>query len=461
MNDRMRWIILLCGGGLLFGVAGGCRVDQQKEIATYRLVLDGPNPTTVPTLAPDSALQLIDALRLANQRNEQLAIQGEDYLQALIERHRAAGAFLPTISLGASHSVQDADGSLDLDHGRLNFDDTRDSTSASVSGQMNLFNGFGDVARLRGTTAGVEQSRQLVLDRQAQVLLDVAQTYYGVIQSERSVEVLRSTIQLQEERVRDTQARVKLGIARPLDLAQSQADLATTRASLVQAINNVATGRATLAYLIGLPAIEGPLIDAYAVPDNVGAIDAWQALAAQRRADLLAAINQVQAARYRVDAAIAQYYPSISIDVQQLLYANPETGDWLASINANLPIFSAYQIESDVRTAWSIYRQAALNEHSIERQAIRDVRVAYADFIASAERVRELEAAVTAAREALRLAEESYKLGNATNLERLDAQDTLLNAELQLVREQFDQKANYLALLRAAGVIGETVSPMQ
>lgn len=438
----------------MFVVSAGCRVDQEKEIATYRRVLDGPNPTTLPAIADDAPLKLIDALRLANAHNEQLAIRGEDYLQALIDKRRAAGAFLPTITLGGRHSIQDADGTLDLDDGRFDFDDTRDSTSASIGGSMNVFNGFGDVARLRGAGASVEQLRQQVIDQQAEVLLNVAQTYYGVMQSERSVQVLRGTIALQEERVRDTQARVRLGIARPLDSAQSQADLATTRAALVQAINNVETGRATLAFLIGQSAVTGPLSDEFSVAADVAAIDQWHALAVERRADLLAAQNQSQAARFRVDAAFSQYYPSVSIDLDQLLYADPESSDWMASINANLPIFSAHQIESDVRAAWSTYRQSALNERSIERQVVQDVRIAFSDLKTSLQRIDDLDAAVVAAREALRLADESYRLGNATNLERLDAQDTLLNAELQLVREQFGQKSNYLALLRAAGMLG-------
>jgi outer membrane protein len=439
---------------LMMSLAAGCAVDQAREVATYRAVLDGPDPTTAPVIPIDGPLSLVDALRLANAHNEQLAIRGEDYLQALIEKNRAAGAFLPTIGLSGSYSLQDAGDGFIVDDNFLEIDNATDQTSLSANAGMNVFNGGGDVATLKQRAATAEQRRNLVLDEQASVLLNVSQTYYGVIQSERSAEVLENTILLQEERVRDTTTRVELGIARPLDQAQSQADLASTRASLVEVRNNVDTGRATLAFLIGQEAVDGPLIDAYDVPEVVVGRDEWQGIANDHRPDLAAAIKQVEAARHRVDAAFAQYFPSVSIDFQQLLYVDPDsTGDWSGALIANLPIFSAGQIEADVRTAWSQYRQAALNESSVRREIRQDVRNALTDFSASRQRIIELDAAVIAAREAYRLADESYRLGNATNLERLDAQDTLLNAELQLVREQFAHKSDYLALLRAVGLL--------
>jgi outer membrane protein TolC len=61
---------------------------------------------------------------------------------------------------------------------------------------------------------------------------------------------------------------------------------------------------------------------------------------------------------------------------------------------------------------------------------------------------------VQAAEEALRQAEESYRAGLATNLERLTAQDAVLTAQLQLTSELFDHKVFYLTLLRAIGGLG-------
>src|SRR6266850_947862 len=181
--------------------AGGCHLDQQKEVARYRKVLDADAPPI--DFTPGAPLSLEQALALANQHNERLALRGEDYLQALIAKDRAASNFLPTI----------------------------------------------------------EQRRGLLLDAQAIVLLDVARTYYQVLRSERSVEVLKNSLNLQDERVRDFQARRRAGVVRPLDVAQTEAQASATRVSLIDARNDVVNGRTTLAFLVGAPVASSPLID--------------------------------------------------------------------------------------------------------------------------------------------------------------------------------------------------------
>ena len=86
--------------------AGGCHLNQQKEVARYRKVLDADAPPI--EFTPGAPLSLEQALALANQHNERLGLRGEDYLQALIAKDRAASNFLPTISLAPTYFQQDA-----------------------------------------------------------------------------------------------------------------------------------------------------------------------------------------------------------------------------------------------------------------------------------------------------------------------------------------------------------------
>jgi hypothetical protein len=87
---------------LLCAVAAGCAVDQRKEVGIYRRVLDGDGRVEKVVYHPGDVLTLDAALRLANQDNERIAMAGEDYLQALINKDRAASTFLPTVSLDPS-----------------------------------------------------------------------------------------------------------------------------------------------------------------------------------------------------------------------------------------------------------------------------------------------------------------------------------------------------------------------
>lgn len=440
---------------LISSVLAGCKVDQAKEVRLYRSLLDkGVEPVAFDVGEP---LTLEEALRLANQHNERLGIQGEFYVQALIDKRRAAAAFFPTISLAPSHFRQDPAGET----GGRNPDRRTD-----VPVRGSLFTSVGDIANLLATGRTIEQQRALLLDLQAVILLETAQTYYQVLLAERSVEVLRNSLRVQEERLRDTRGRQAAGVGRALDVAQTEAQYAATRVGLISAMNSVRTGREALALLTGAPVQASPLVDAMEPPPELAPVEELTRAALEGRQDLAAARAAIEAARFDIDAAVARYYPSISLNVNAFLEreSSPTESDWNATLSANLPIFTAGLIHADVRTAWSLLRQAKLNESATRRQIGSDVAIAYENFISSRNRLDQLEVQVAAAEEALRQSEQSYKAGLATNLDRLTAQDALLSAQLQLTAELFDQKVFYLTLLRAVGGLstrlpGESAAP--
>ncbi|HEX2971894.1 MAG TPA: TolC family protein [Tepidisphaeraceae bacterium] len=416
----------------------GCAVNQAKEVATYRKVI-GADREIAPFIAGEP-LTLERALELSNQYNERLGLQGEQYLQSLINRDRAAAAFMPTVNLVPTATI--GGGSASTLTG-----------SVPVNGSMNVFNGFQDLNNFRSAKLTIEQQRALLLNAQAGLLLDVAGIYYQILRSEASVEVLRNTLTLQEERVRDMQTRLKVGWAKLLDVAQSEAQASDTRVLLLDAKRDVINGRSTLAFLVAAPVQDSTLSDAMRIPQQVASLEQLQNIAVNNRQDLAAAAVAVGAARYAVSAAVGQYYPSLSVDVNAILARRNlvSDSDWNAIFVANLPIFSAGLIEADVRQAWSVYRQAKLAESQTRRQVVEDVEIAYHNLQISYERLKELEVEFAAAEAALRLAEEQFTAGLATNLERLRAQDQRLAARLRLVSEQFDQKVFYLNLLRAVG----------
>lgn len=423
-------------------LVAGCSVDQAQEVATYRQVLDGDKPPAVPPFKATDDLDLDQALALANLHNETLMLQGEDYLQALIDENRAAATFLPIVNLTPSFQARHNSGGIGTTTGR----------GLPLNGSMNIFRGFRDVALIQASAATSEQRRQLLLDQQATLMLNVAETFYQILRSEQSTEVLESSLKLQAERLRDIRARMKLGIARPLDVAQTEADEAAAQVVLLQAKSDARNGRATLAFLIGAPSVEGKLIDAFEAPATVEPCAEFEAEALATRQDLLAAQAAVVAARHDVDAAFRQYYPSVDLSVSYIIAETPSLGNvWSLALSGLVPIFSAGLIHDDVRTAWSRYRQSVASESLLARQVAEDVQIAYENFATSRLKVAQLQTEVTAAQRAYDLSDRSYQLGGASNLDRLTAQNTLLTSQLQLTSEQFNLKVFYLDLLRATG----------
>jgi outer membrane protein TolC len=451
-------------------LASGCRFD--KDVPRYRAVLDGPHPATMPAYLADQPLPLLRALQLANADDEAIGISGENYIQALAQKMRDAGNFLPTLSLapvydlskgGSGSGVSFASGGSSASTGGIVLTSTPGAITHDFSVPLgtSLTGSLSNVSTYQSAGQTAEQDKLLLLNERETILLQVVQSYYTALTDERQVAVYESSVKFKSEKVRDQEARLKLGAVKPLDLATSQSDLAATRVSLIQSRTDAANARSALARLMGVSEVRGPLIDAYEPPQAVPGMEDWQVNAKQNRQDLLAAARATEAARLKVEAAIREYFPSVTINFNYFLYNDPISSQvWTAGLTGNIPIFSALSIEADVRSAWSVYRQSSLSESQTRRQVTDDVNEGYQNLTNAREKIRELEIEVTAAQKAADLAERSYQLGSESNLDRLTQQDNLLTAQLALVSGQFTEKSSYLNLLRASGKLGEILRPI-
>jgi outer membrane protein len=444
LSQLYRYSTIITALLLVACLVAGCHPDQAKAVKTYRDVYAVPGDDSA--AEPNQPLPLRKALLLANGRNEQLAIAGENYLQALIDRKRAVANFLPTLSLGAEHTQTATD---NLSPGTASH-----QTNTFASARMNVFNGGSDIANLKAKDATIAQQKQLLLDAQESLLVDVARVYYATLRSEQSTVVLENSLKVQEERVRDMQARAKAGVARPLDVYQTEASASAARVQWIDSRNQVAIGRELLIFLLNAPVRDSVLVDDYNIPAGIPDLAGLHDSAEKNRKDLLASQAASDAARQQVEVVFGRYYPSVNVDFTALLSQHPAEGpDWASFISANVPVFSAGRIEADLETAWSQFRQAELARQSLARQVTQDIEGTYRNFQSSNKRLAELQVQVTAAEQAFRQADQSYNIGFATNLERLVAQDQMLNAQLQLAGERYDNKIFYLGLLRATGTM--------
>lgn len=436
----------------------GCAVNQEREVATYREVLDAGQPTLAEPFQPADSLSLAQALTLANAGSETLAIIGENYLQALIDKDRAFARFLPTIGLAPAYMRQEKT-SLGAENSLIS-EFVRDETlDVPVQGGLDI-SPVTDTANLNAADLEAARQRALLLDQRAVVLLDVAQTYYQVLSAEAESDVLAHSVEVQTRRVSDIRVQRDAGVARSLDVAQAEAQLAETRAALIRAENDAANGRAMLALLLGVSSVEGPLTDGFAVPAADFSMDAITLQATDRRQDLKASKALLEVSAKRLQSAWGEYFPSVSLNLSQYLSREsfPSDVDWTALLTVRVPLFSAGLTHADVRSAYSRLRQAGLADSLVRRQILKDLRSAREDLMDVDRRIEQIEIQVTASREAMRLAEAAYRSGLATNLSRITVQDQLLRAELAETRARFERNVAYLRLLRATGGLDATLS---
>lgn len=461
---HLRWVAglvpaVLINSVLVFIFISGCSVNQARDVQVYRKVLDaGPRCVALSPFHSKDPLTLRQAMGLASAHNEQLAVAGENYLQVLIDKDRAFAAFLPSISLAPAFMHQDkvALGAGNSIIATLVPDHT---TDVSVSGNFNL-HPFRDLPALQAAGDSAQMQRALLLDSQAVLMMDVARTYFEVMYSEKKVRVLQYSIKVGQQRLKDMEVKQKAGVVLPVDVSLSQAQLAKTRNTLIQAKDDVKNGRAMLAFLIAVPAVKGQLTNGVNVPSTVWRIDSLLKQAHEHRQDLMAAHDHVKVAASALKAAWGEYFPSVSLNLAYYLSRDtfPNDVDWTSLIRVNLPIFSAGLIHADVRTAYSRLRQARLVESNIRRQVLKDLRVAVENLKRDDQQIGQLCIQVKAAKDGRLQAEAGFDAGLGTKLERLISEDGLLSAELALSAARFNQNIDYLNLLRVTGVLDPNIS---
>jgi len=435
MNNKAGYWTKVILIGALVATFAGC-TTWSGDVAKYRQVLDGSQQAAQLNYQADDPLSLSRALELANADNESIASRGENYIQALAEKMRQAGTFLPTVTLAPSYSASN------------NAHQTSVPLNVSATGSLS------QVSSIQAADYTAQERAQELLSERESVLLQVAQAYYSVLTYERQAEVYQNSVKVKTEKVRDQQERLRVGKTRALDLAQSQADLAGTRVTLTQTRTNATNARSALARLMAVPAVKGPLVDGLMLPQDIPTLDQWQSGAESSRQDLRAAAQALAASQANLEAAIRQYYPSLTFNFSYLLHSDPTSmQSWTSLFSANLPLFSALAIEGDIRKNWSYCRQAELVENQTRRQVVDEVNQSYQNLQGSRQNIADLRVQVEAAQRAADLAERGYELGSVANLDRLIQQDNLLTAQLNLLSQQLSEKQYYLALLRSAGEI--------
>ena len=158
------------------------------------------------------------------------------------------------------------------------------------------------------------------------------------------------------------------------------------------------------------------------------------------RPDIIAAEEQLRAARANIGAARAAFFPSISltsnIGLTSTSLGNLFDGDglgWSFGPSISLPIFDFGQREAslDLAKAREV-EQVATYDRTVQ-QAFREVSDALAGREYLAQQIATLERARAAQVEIARIARARYREGVADYLEVLDAERNLFSAEQQLL----------------------------
>jgi outer membrane protein TolC len=289
------------------------------------------------------------------------------------------------------------------------------------------------------------------------VALDVLRAYWAVRRVELQTAVSADALGRYEEAVTVVGARVRAGLAPPVDVNRIETRRQREKARLAGLEGTAREGLAQLAVALGYGGHPLTLTEPAAVPPpptaGSAAVDDLLRAAREGRADLVSARRQTAAAEDQIKVARSGYYPQLTA-VGSLQYgngsgtygytacqflnnctANPFTnlsGTLFLGANLTINLFDTWNTKTQVQDAEYEVARLKQEERRLGRVIEADVRTAHARL----ERLYATREALVKtrdlAKDTLGIVKSRYQNGEALILDYLDAQFDLLNAEIDL-----------------------------
>ncbi|MCL5062451.1 MAG: TolC family protein [Nitrospiraceae bacterium] len=330
-----------------------------------------------------------------------------------------------------------------------------DEYTSSATLKQNIYD-FGktatqvDIQRLN-----LNSSRLDLENTSEQLIINVKQAYYGLLQAKRNRDVALETVRQFAQHLEQARGFYEVGTKPKFDVTKAEVDRSNAKLNLIKAENALRIAKVNLNNALGLP--EAP---EYEIEDNLlfkkyeipleGAIKR----AYENRPDLKSIITKKNAAESSIELAKKGYYPTLSgnADYNWSGETFPLNHGWDVGVTVTFPIFSGFLTKYQVNEARSNLNVLKANEEALRQGIFLEVQQAYLNLHEAEERISTAEITVRQAEENLELAKGRYAAGVGNPIEVTDAMVAYSNAKTAYIQALYDHKVAQASLEKAMGV---------
>lgn len=292
----------------------------------------------------------------------------------------------------------------------------------------------------------------------AEILLETARAYFGVLRSQALLTVALQTVTARQLVADQVTQLAESKLKSQLDVSFARVNLADARLQLAGAQNDVKAALAQLATAIGIPAQQAFVLSEEPMPEPpVDRVDPLIQEALQQRPELANLHLGATAAQRFLQAEKALSYPSIGVSATAGFVPAAEAviPGRFGAIGANVTVpilngglFKARRTEAEMRL-----QSANKDVQDLENRIVRDVRVAYLNAETAYERLSLTEQLLTQARLALDLSQSRYDLGLGSIVELSQAQLNMTSAQIVNTSAKYDYQSQYSLLQYQIGAL--------
>ena len=235
-----------------------------------------------------------------------------------------------------------------------------------------------------------DSSRSDLENVSEQIIFNVRQAYYGVLQTRRNMEVSAESVRQFEQHLEQAKGFFTVGTKPKFDVTKAEVDLGNAKLNLILAENALRLAVVNLNNSIGVP--DAP---EYALEDNLSfrkydiTLEDALSKAFQDRPDLKSVVARRQASESSIDLAKTGYYPVLTGNAAYSWSGEkfPLEHGWDVGAALSFPIFSGFLTKYQVQEAKANLNVLKANEESVKQTVISDVQQAFLNLKAAEQRV--------------------------------------------------------------------------
>jgi len=389
--------------------------------------------------------------------------------QARASRGVVASGLYPTADVSGSYSrsgtgrdgqrttVQNPDGTTTTFGGDTNHDLYRAGLDANW--EIDIFGGVRrDVeAANADIVAAVEDRRDVLVTLTSEIAL----AYLDLRSFQTQLMLAQKNLQTQQYTADLTRRRKAGGFVSALDVANAEAQVATTTSQIPALTQAARQAMYSIAVLLGEE--PGTLVDELSnespvprVPDSIPIGLPSELL--RRRPDIRRAEAQVHAATARIGVATADLFPRFALTGSLAVagekpasLANWNNSLWSFGPSVSWPLFDAGRIRSNIAVQTAVQEQTLLAYRATVLIALQDVENALVAYAQEQTRRVALSQAVDANRRAVNLSTQLYQQGQIDFLNVLNSQRALFASEDALAQSDRTVAQNLVSLYKGLG----------
>lgn len=404
---------------------------------------------SIPVSSPP--LSLTDCFALALKQSETLAIKGVQIEKSWSDFLSASDEALGDINFIMTDSFQDPQKTLTSSSTTSNSGRYETREKRFVITQP-IFQGFKALGAISGA-GSLRQSRVFDRKRAEHLLfLEVASAFYSRNRYARELEIKKGILKLLEERVKELSDWEKIGKSRPSEVVTAKSRTNNLEADLAETQGAWIIQTRVLEFLTGT-SLEERLLEDSDVPtqDQLPLGDLLKNLG--ERADVASSLESLKTSKRNIVIAQSRLWPAVSFENN--LYEQREGSQagtsWDALVKVDVPLFQGGGAIGEIVAARSDYKTAKLTYEKTRREAELDLKKTYASWNTAQKRFQALEEAVKTSEENYRLQKEDYEKNLVSNLDVLQALESLNETRTKYNQIHYELKEDYWALQVARG----------